>query len=250
MAPFGAPRTMQGSPDMLWRPRRPFGGGLASHPKIQAPHAAAATAIGFPMRPSDVVVALQRRRFAERPGWRGGWTGSWWRVFGRAGSGWRARSRHRRIPPVASLCLADRGVGFAVRRVGSTRGRHPLAFATSGGSSLRRLVRGWGGACSETCFGRRQRQGRSAPIRRRQRRRQGVCRSSERKAPAFAALSRSAREGVGCTVRGTYVVWWSHQLRNTTPTPFLYQGHFLFTTKNRPGAVVEDGFISPVLALY
>jgi hypothetical protein len=124
----------------------------------------------------------------RKAGQAGSWTGPCRRVFGHAGSGWRARSRHRRIPPVASLCLADRGVGFAVRRVGPTRGRHPLAFATSGGSSLRRLVRSWGRVCSEPCFGRRQRQGRSAPIRRRQRRRQGVCRSSEKGSARFCGL--------------------------------------------------------------
>lgn len=93
-------------------------------------------------------------------------------------------------PPVASLCLADRGVGFAARRAGSMRGCHPLASATGGGSSRPRLVRRRDRVCSVPCFGRRQRHGRSAPIRRRQRRRQGVCRSSERNAPAFAALSR------------------------------------------------------------
>jgi hypothetical protein len=104
LAPFGAPRTMQGSPDMLWRPRCPFGGGLASHPKIQAPHAVTATAIGFPMRPSVAVVALQRRRFAERPGRRAvgpalGGVSSDMPV--RAGEPGRDTAVFRRLPPCA-----------------------------------------------------------------------------------------------------------------------------------------------------
>jgi len=60
LAPFGAPRMTTEPPGMLWRPRRPVGGGLASHPKILTPHAAAATVFGFPMRPSAVEVALSR----------------------------------------------------------------------------------------------------------------------------------------------------------------------------------------------
>jgi hypothetical protein len=50
---------------------------------------------------------------------------------------------------------------------------------------------------------------------------------------AFAAVSLTARRGVGCTVRGTNVIWWSHQLRNTAPTPFLYQPLRKITTKIR-----------------
>jgi len=48
---------------------------------------------------------------------------------------------------------------------------------------------------------------------------------------AFAVQSRKARKGVGRTVRGTDVIWWSHQLRNTYPTLFLYQRVFTFSTK-------------------
>ncbi len=96
MAPFGAPRTMPGLPDMLWRPRRPFGGGLASHPKIQAPHAAAATAVGFPMRPLPSWW-LSGAAGSPKGGQAGCWTGSRRRVFGCVDAGWRVRSQRRRI---------------------------------------------------------------------------------------------------------------------------------------------------------
>lgn len=35
----------------------------------------------------------------------------------------------------------------------------------------------------------------------------------------------------GYRLRGTDVIWWSHQLRNTYPTLFLYQRVFAFSTK-------------------
>lgn len=162
-----------------------------------------------------------------------------------AGSG-RRTAVVRRLPP----CAWRTGAASAARRAGSNCGCHPLASATDGGSSRGRFASDRVRARPVSCFGRRQRMtgarlSAAGSV---------VARVSagvrKREAPAFAAMSRSARKGVGCTVRGTYVVWWSHQLRNTAPTPFLYQGRIPITTKNRTGTVVGAGFISAVLPLY
>ena len=69
---------------------------------------------------------------------------------------------------------------------------------------------------------------------------------------AFAVQSRKARKGVGRTVSGTDVIWWSHQLRNTYPTLFLYQRVFTFSTKIRSFFYnfLADGFCNKTVPVF
>ena len=212
--------------------------GLSSSPRVKAPLAAATDVVGVPARKYVAAVALWRRRPVDRPGDVAGKAPpARLRAYRSRGTGQVAK------PPSPVGCLPVPGGGEGRLRCKALRSRKQASPAGAREKRRTHPVSAtrvhWTGDIRTPCFGRRRRQGRSAPIRRRQRRRQGVCRSSEMEAPAFAALSRSAREGVGCTVRGTFVVWWSHQLRNTAPTPFLYQCHFPITTKNRVAA--RDG---------